>query len=56
MCCIDRLKWQHIPVIEPAKEVAGSRHAWWLKFDRIGRLEGVPKVGALGDIGRVVGN
>jgi hypothetical protein len=20
--------------------VAGSRHAWWLKFGRIGRLEG----------------
>ena len=31
---------RHIPVIEPAKEVAGSRHAWRLKFGRIDRLEG----------------
>jgi len=31
---------RHIPVIEPAKEVAGSRHAWWLEFGRIDRLEG----------------
>jgi hypothetical protein len=23
-----------------AKEAAGSRHAWWLKFGRIDRLEG----------------
>jgi hypothetical protein len=29
-----------IPVIEHAKEVAGSRHAWWLKFGRIDRQEG----------------
>ncbi len=31
---------RHIPVIEPAKEVAGSRHAWRLKFGRIDRREG----------------
>ncbi len=30
---------RHIPVIEPAKEAAGSRHAWWLKFGRIDRRE-----------------
>jgi len=24
-----------------AKVAAGSRHAWWIKFGRIGRLEGV---------------
>jgi len=31
---------RHIPVIEPVKEVAGSRHAWRLKFGRIDRREG----------------
>ncbi len=31
---------RHIPVIEPAKEVAGSRNAWRLKFGRIDRREG----------------
>ena len=35
-----QLNSQHIPVIEPAKEVAGSRHAWWLKFGKIDRREG----------------
>ncbi len=35
---------------------AGSRHTWRLKFDRIDRLGGAPKVGALGDIGHVGGN
>ncbi len=30
---------RHIPVIEPAKEAAGSRYAWWLKFGRIDRRE-----------------
>jgi len=30
----------HIPVIEPAKEAAGYRHAWWLKFGRIDQREG----------------
>ena len=39
-----------------AKVAAGSRHAWWLKFGRIDRLEGAPTVGALGDIGRVSRN
>ena len=24
---VDQLRWQHIPVIEPAKVAAGSRHA-----------------------------
>jgi len=28
------------PVIEPTKVAAGSRHARWLKFGRIDRLEG----------------
>ena len=30
---------RHIAVIEPAKEAAGYRHAWRLKFDRIGQRE-----------------
>jgi hypothetical protein len=33
-------QYRHIPVIEPAKEVAGSRHAWRLKFGRIDQWEG----------------
>jgi len=40
MCCIDRLNPQHIPVIEPAKEAAGCRHAWRLKIGWIDRREG----------------
>jgi hypothetical protein len=32
--------FRHIPVIEPAKEVAGGRHAWRLKFGRFDRREG----------------
>jgi len=40
VCCDLNWSTQHIPVIEPAKEVAGSRHAWRLKFGRIDRREG----------------
>jgi hypothetical protein len=38
------------------KKAASSRHAWWLNFCRIGRRQGAPKVGALGDFARVDGN
>ncbi len=27
------------PIIEPAKEVAGSQHAWRLRLDRFGQRE-----------------
>ena len=31
---------RHTPAIKPARKAAGYRHAWWLKFGRIDRLEG----------------
>ncbi len=33
--------FRHIPVIEPAKISAGSRHPWWLTFGWILHWEGV---------------
>jgi len=46
------LNSQHIPVIEPAKESAGYRHAWWLTFGWTPQWEGVI-LRALAGIGQI---
>ena len=52
MCCSDQLNPQHIPVIEPAKEAAAYRHAWWLEFDWNGWREGTI-LGVSGEISEI---
>jgi len=46
---------QNMPKGDPQTSKFRNKFGW-LKFGRIDRLEGAPKVGALGDIGRVGGN
>ncbi len=48
----DNFSKRHEPVIEPAKEVAGSRYAWRLKFGRIDSLEGAI-LGVAADISQI---